>query len=115
MNGEKSLKVNYVEAPPGLEPGDKGFADPCLTTWLWRQNTNGGSGRNRTADTRIFSPLLYRLSYRAKPIGCGDRTRTCDLRVMSPTSCQLLHPASMELPTRFELVTSSLPWMRSTD
>jgi hypothetical protein len=25
-----------------------------------------GSGRNRTADTRIFSPLLYRLSYRAK-------------------------------------------------
>ena|GEM_PF-3733957 len=26
----------------------------------------GGSGRNRTTDTRIFSPLLYRLSYRAK-------------------------------------------------
>ena len=25
----------------------------------------GGSGRNRTADTRIFNPLLYRLSYRA--------------------------------------------------
>ena len=25
-----------------------------------------GSRRNRTADTRIFSPLLYRLSYRAK-------------------------------------------------
>ncbi len=24
----------------------------------------GGAGRNRTADTRIFSPLLYRLSYR---------------------------------------------------
>ncbi len=35
----------------------------------------GGSGRNRTADTRIFSPLLYRLSYRAisinKKIKCG--------------------------------------------
>ena len=25
----------------------------------------GGPGQNRTADTRIFSPLLYRLSYRA--------------------------------------------------
>ncbi len=25
----------------------------------------GGSGRNRTADTGIFNPLLYRLSYRA--------------------------------------------------
>ena len=27
---------------------------------------SGGLGRNRTADTRIFNPLLYRLSYRAK-------------------------------------------------
>ena len=26
----------------------------------------GGLGRNRTTDTRIFNPLLYRLSYRAK-------------------------------------------------
>ena len=26
---------------------------------------NGGSGRDRTADTRIFNPLLYQLSYRA--------------------------------------------------
>ena len=25
----------------------------------------GGQGQNRTADTRIFSPLLYRLSYLA--------------------------------------------------
>ena len=23
----------------------------------------GGQGRNRTVDTRIFSPVLYRLSY----------------------------------------------------
>ena len=26
---------------------------------------NGGAGRNRTGDTRLFRPLLYRLSYRA--------------------------------------------------
>jgi hypothetical protein len=26
----------------------------------------GGLGRNRTTDTRIFNPLLYRLSYRAE-------------------------------------------------
>ena len=26
----------------------------------------GASGRNRTIDTGIFSPLLYRLSYRGK-------------------------------------------------
>ena len=28
----------------------------------------GGLGRNRTTDTRIFNPLLYRLSYRAKAL-----------------------------------------------
>jgi hypothetical protein len=28
-----------------------------------------GDGRNRTADTRIFSPLLYRLSYITMPVG----------------------------------------------
>jgi hypothetical protein len=26
---------------------------------------DGGLGQNRTADTRIFNPLLYQLSYRA--------------------------------------------------
>ena len=25
-----------LEAPPRFELGDKGFADLCLTTWLWR-------------------------------------------------------------------------------
>ena len=29
----------------------------------------GGQGRNRTADTRIFSPLLYQLSYLAVTVG----------------------------------------------
>jgi hypothetical protein len=29
------------------------------------QHDNGGQGRNRTTDTRIFSPLLYQLSYLA--------------------------------------------------
>ncbi len=30
-----------------------------------RAKENGGAGRNRTGDTRLFRPLLYRLSYRA--------------------------------------------------
>ena len=29
---------------------------------------HGGAGRNRTADTRSFNPLLYQLSYRATTI-----------------------------------------------
>ena len=47
----------------------------------------GASGRGRTGDTRIFSPLLYQLSYRGKSdcwsqSGNGDQegTRTLDLR-----------------------------------
>ena len=38
----------------------------------------GASDRNRTNDTRIFSPLLYQLSYRGK-YGDPERARTVDL------------------------------------
>ena len=38
----------------------------------------GASGRNRTIDTGIFSPLLYRLSYRSTN-GDPERVRTVDL------------------------------------
>ena len=34
---------------------------------LAQPERNGGQGRNRTTDTRIFSPLLYQLSYLASP------------------------------------------------
>ena len=50
----------------------------------------GASGRNRTNDTRIFSPLLYLLSYRGMLwramlstdaiFGDPERTRTVDLQ-----------------------------------
>ncbi len=33
---------------------------PCVR---YGPGETGAGGRNRTADTRIFSPLLYRLSY----------------------------------------------------
>ena len=32
----------------------------------------GASGRNRTTDTGIFSPLLYQLSYRGKLFGAEE-------------------------------------------
>ena len=35
-----------------------------------------GQGRNRTADTRIFSPLLYQLSYLAPVHSFTPRART---------------------------------------
>jgi hypothetical protein len=33
-----------------------------LSLWIYVSN-DGAQGRNRTTDTRIFSPLLYQLSY----------------------------------------------------
>ena len=43
-----------------------------------RGSLTGASDRNRTNDTGIFSPLLYRLSYRGKN-GDPERVRTVDL------------------------------------
>jgi hypothetical protein len=40
---------------------------------------DGATGRNRTSDTRIFSPLLYQLSYRGLESGGADGSRTRDL------------------------------------
>jgi hypothetical protein len=37
------------------------------------ENRNGAQGRNRTTDTRIFSPLLYQLSYLGRPSAGAGR------------------------------------------
>ena len=51
--------------------------------WIPAYGSFGASGWNRTADTGIFSPLLYRLSYRGlfihKKNGDPDGARTHDL------------------------------------
>lgn len=36
-----------MEATPGFEPGDQGFADPCLTTWLCRLKFNTSVLKNK--------------------------------------------------------------------
>jgi hypothetical protein len=50
------------EAPPGFEPGNKGFADLCLTTWLWRPKQKAGN-ETRTRDSHLGKVVLYQLSY----------------------------------------------------
>ena len=42
------------------QPSNTGRKRPHLGPFAF-----GGQGRNRTTDTRIFSPLLYQLSYLA--------------------------------------------------
>ena len=41
------------------------FGAKCYPCNRNKPRGNGGQGRNRTTDTRIFSPLLYQLSYLA--------------------------------------------------
>ena len=59
---------HFLERKTGFEPATFALARRRSTTeplpHRFTLNHNGASGRNRTTDTRIFSPLLYRLSYR---------------------------------------------------
>jgi hypothetical protein len=48
----------------GIEPTPR-VLETLVLPLNYAPTLHGGSGRNRTADTRIFSPLLYQLSYRA--------------------------------------------------
>ncbi len=47
-----------LEVPPGFEPGSEGFADLCLTTWLWHQ-INGAVDEIRTRDIHLGKVALY--------------------------------------------------------
>ena len=51
------------------------------------ERVTGGQGRNRTTDTRIFSPLLYQLSYLAAGGGrVLDRLPTTPSSIPPPKS-----------------------------
>ena len=50
------------EVPSGFEPGNKGFADLRLTTWLWHHK-NGAVDGTRTRDIHLGKVALYQLSY----------------------------------------------------
>ena len=63
-----------LEAPPGFEPGNKGFAGLCLTAWLRRQKEGSpvpwtgpplfkAGNRTRTGDPHLGKVVLYQLSY----------------------------------------------------
>ena len=66
----------------------------------------GGQGRNRTTDTRIFSPLLYLattsprylaiafVQTQKSPTGGQGRNRTTDTRIFSPLLYQLSYLAT---------------------
>ena len=56
---------------------------------LRAREIDGGQGRNRTTDTRIFSPLLYRLSYLATLLHKNESRRGICI-LTTPSSVSLL-------------------------
>ena len=73
---EKSCHLSvaglFVEVTPGFEPGNEGFADLCLTTWLCHQMEKGaiicsfsffGAGYEaRTRYLHLGKVALYQMS-----------------------------------------------------
>ena len=54
-------RFSVLEAPPGIGPGNKGFADLCLTAWLWRRK-NGADYGARTRHLHLGKVALYQMS-----------------------------------------------------
>ena len=77
VTGWCSNQLSYRAIPEQLLLLLNGAADEARTRYLHLGKVAlyqmsyirifGASGRNRTIDTGIFSPLLYRLSYRGAP------------------------------------------------
>jgi hypothetical protein len=93
LEGRCSIQLSYwdsyLEGVPGFEPGNKGFADLCLTTWLYSHKmgrsmgiepTNVGATIrcvNHFATTAIFSGRDSR--NRTHTGGFGDLCSTVKL------------------------------------
>ena len=69
LSGVRSNQLSYrpkysIKAGNENRTRDNSLEGCGFTTKLYPHGSNG-AGQNRTADTRSFNPLLYRLSYRA--------------------------------------------------
>ncbi len=101
----------FMEAPPRFELGNQGFADPCLTTWLWRrakkrrqgihfdvlQGKCGAAYEARTRYLHLGKVALYQMSYARidpqltlwiTPYGCAARYKRTDDTGGNRTGCK---------------------------
>ena len=99
-------------AAPANSPAMQGAPFVLLCVTACKVETWDGQGRNRTADTRIFSPLLYQLSYLAAAVGaildrdgpkrvnarrCVDQVCYATCRAL-PIAAPLLRAAALTAP-----------------
>ena len=83
----------------------------CSTIELHPQSAQN---RNRTSDTRIFSPLLYRLSYEAKKIMAVPTGFEPAIFCVTGRRDRPLHHGTMVAGAGFEPTTSGLWAQRAT-
>ena len=77
IEGHAPRSPGKLEAAPGFEPGNKGFADPRLTTWLCRLEEVGGRGviaqaRSRFQPRRDPRPPRRMLAFRRADLDAPD-------------------------------------------
>ena len=95
-----------MEVPPGFGPGNEGFADLCLTTWLWHHK-NGAVDETRTRDLHLGKVALYQLSY-YRLYGALGRNRTTDTVIFSHMLYLLSYQGTMAMRKGLEPSTSSV-------
>ena len=93
-SGKGVSRLGLAVSQRHFEVGIRGGNTKKAVWEITRLKKNGGKDRDRTGDTRIFSPLLYQLSYPATVnIGVPGGIRTPDLLVRSQT----LYPAELQV------------------
>ena len=66
----ENMELKKMEAPPGIGPGNKGFADLRLTTWLWHRMCGAVDGI-RTRDIHLGKVALYHWATTAHMVPWG--------------------------------------------
>ena len=107
-----NVSAFFLEVTPGFEPGNQGFADPCLTTWLCHHFEKdalssasfsfGADDEARTRYLHLGKVALYQMSYSRN--GASDRNRTNDTGIFSPLLYQLSYRGKCGDPERARTV-----------
>ena len=87
--------------PPGFEPGDRGVADLCLTTWLWHHIQNRSIISRSSRFVNAFLKILFCFGdiHRICATGPQGETMASGLRGSDP-SPRVAHAASAKRISR---------------
>ncbi len=104
----------------GIRTRDKGFADPCLTTWRRRQKRTAGTMPAASLERATgFEPVAFSLARRRSTT--EPRPQTCFLYVKKDNRCQdpdlnwgHLHFQCSALPTELSRLNKGPSYLLNT-